>query len=63
MDLQDIETPTTLKKINDDIKKEIKKQQKEKSTKPQDIFVGFKGPDIKTRKKGGLRFTRSGKTY
>jgi len=63
MELQDNEIPTTLKKINEDIKKEIKKQEKEKRTKPENIFVGYKGTDTKQKRKTGQRFTRSGKTY
>ena len=49
-ELTDIEEGKNLKKFNDDIKKEVKKQEKPK-TKPQEIFVGFKKPQIKPRKK------------
>ncbi len=56
-ELTDVEEGKNLKKFNDDIKKEVKKQEKPKS-KPQDIFVGFKKPQIKPRKKGGVRFNK-----
>ncbi len=56
-ELTDIEEGKNLKKFNDDIKKEMKKQEKPK-TKPQDIFVGFKKTQTKTRKNTGVRFSR-----
>jgi hypothetical protein len=58
-ELSDLELGKNLKKFNDDINKELKKQEKPK-TKPQDIFVGFKKEKeiIKTRKNNGIRFSK-----
>lgn len=56
-ELTDVEQGKNLKKFNDDIKKEMKKQEKPKTT-PQEVFEGFKKTQQKTRKKGGLRFNR-----
>jgi hypothetical protein len=60
-ELSDLEQGKNLKKFNDDIKKELKKQEKPK-TKPQDIFVGFKKERTKTRKNNGLRFNKKPST-
>ena len=56
-ELTDIEEGKNLKKFNDDINKEMKKQEKPK-TKPQDVFVGFKKIQTKPRKNTGVRFSR-----
>ena len=59
-ELTDVEQGKNLKKFNDDIKKEMKKQEKPKTT-PQEVFEGFKKTQQKTRKKGQakqLRFNR-----
>ena len=56
-ELTDLELGKNLKKFNDDINKELKKQEKPK-TNPQDIFVGFKKEITKTRKNNGIRFSR-----
>ncbi len=56
-ELTDVEEGQNLKKFNDDVKKEMKKQEKPK-TKPQDVFVGFKKAQKTQRKKGVLRFNK-----
>ncbi len=56
-ELTDLEEGKNLKKFQDDINKEMKKQEKPKS-KPQDIFVGFKKTPTKSRKKGVLKFNK-----
>ena len=56
-ELQDVEQGKNLKKFNDDINKEVKKQQKPK-TKPNEVFEGFTKKNVKHRMKGGLRFNR-----
>jgi hypothetical protein len=56
-ELTDIEEGKNLKKFNDDVNNEMKKQEKPK-TKPQDVFVGFKKPQKKQRKKGVIKFNK-----
>lgn len=60
-ELTDVEEGKNLKKFNDDIKKQMKKDEKPK-VKPQDVFVGFKKPQVKKRKKVLAKFTRKGNT-
>ena len=56
-ELADLEEAKNLKKFNDDITKELKKQERPKS-KPQEIFLGFKKSEVKQRKKGVLKYNK-----
>lgn len=56
-ELTDYEQANNMKKIDDLVKKEIKKQEKPK-TKPEDIFVGLKKQQKKTRKNTSVRFCK-----
>tara|TARA_R100001079_G_scaffold55198_1_gene28233 strand:+ start:132 stop:362 length:231 start_codon:yes stop_codon:yes gene_type:complete len=57
-ELDDLEQGKNLKKFQDDVKKEMKKQEKPK-TKPSEIFEGFKEKKNKKKvKKNNPRFSK-----
>ena len=57
-ELNDLEVGKNLKKFHDDVKKEMKKQEKPK-TKPSEIFEGFKEMKVKKKvKKNNPRFSK-----
>ena len=57
-ELFDLEEGKNLKKFQDDVKKEMKKQEKPK-TKPTEIFEGFKErKSVKTKVRRSPRFTK-----